>query len=380
MQITSPKFDDAELKYVRECLESGWVTQGPFVKRFESQYATLQAARHGFAVTSCTAALHLAHLALNAGPGDEVIVPAFTWVTSAHSVEYTGAKAVFVDVDQRTFNIDPDAIEAAITPRTKGIVVVHLFGLPAAMDRVMAIAEKHGLYVVEDAACGVGAAFDGTPVGAIGDAGCFSLHPRKVITVGEGGVLTTNRDDVAEVVASLRNHGATGIPPEVTIPKPYTMATFNRLGYNFRMSDIQAAVGLAQMEKLEGLLAERHELAERYTEMLKDIPDIAPPYVPDNCRHTYQSYVIRVLLGGVERRNLIMDAMAEQDIQTRPGTHAVHRLGYYVNKYGITPGQFPVSAQCEDVSITLPIFPGMTEADQAQVLDVLKTTLAKKIA
>jgi dTDP-4-amino-4,6-dideoxygalactose transaminase len=372
MDLTRPCFDHRELEALSRCLASGWVTQGPFASEFERLFAVHHQVRNSLATTSCTAALHLAALALELGPGDEVLVPAFTWITSANCIEYTGAKAVFVDVELDTFNIDPRALDAAITPRTKAIVVVHLFGLAAKMDEVLAIARRHDLKVIEDAACAVGTAYRGRPVGGLGDIGCFSFHPRKVITTGEGGMMTTDSDELAAVLSSLRNHGATGLPPEAAAdPRPYHMTAFDRLGYNLRMSDIQAAVGVAQMAKLDGLLAERAECARRYDELLRALPDAAIPHVPEKCGHTYQSYVIRIVEGGRDRRNRIMDVLAEHGIQTRPGTHAAHRLGYYRNKYGLRPEEFPNACTAEDTSITLPIFPGMKEQDQEFVAATL---------
>jgi len=210
--LTTPKFGDEEVEAVRRVLESKWVTQGPATREFENLIASRHGAKHGVATTSCTAALHLAALALGLQPGDEVIVPAFTWVTSAHCAEYVGARAVFADVDLTTFNLDPAAVAAAITPRTKAIVAVHLFGLAAPLDELKALAARHGLFIIEDAACAIGTTYKGLPVGAVGDVGCFSFHPRKVITTGEGGLVTTNSDQFADRARTFRNHGTTAMP------------------------------------------------------------------------------------------------------------------------------------------------------------------------
>lgn len=374
MDITSPKFDAHEIELVKQCLASKWVTMGPFVSQFEDLFASSLRVKYALATTSCTAALHLAAMALKLGPGDEVIVPAFTWVTSAHCAEYVGAKVVFADIEIETFNLNPASFEAAITPRTKAVVVVHLFGLAAKMEEILTVARRHNLRVIEDAACAVGTTYAGQPVGGLGDIGCFSFHPRKVITTGEGGMVTTDRQDYADTVSSLRNHGSTRLPEGVK-PGPYVMATFNNLGYNLRLSDILAAVGVAQLAKLDGLLSERKRLAEYYNELLSDVDGIVIPFVPDRCGHTYQSYVIRILDGGMERRNRIMGKLAEKDIQTRPGTHAVHRLGYYRNQYGLHPEAFPMACLGEDTTITLPIFPGMTQEDQNVVVEEINKAL-----
>jgi perosamine synthetase len=374
--ITAPSFDESEIDMLRVCLDSKWVTQGPMTERFEKLVAERHQVKHALACTSCTAALHLATLALDIGPGDEVIVPAFTWVTSAHAAEYVGAKAVFADIDLATYNIDPSAMAAVITPRTKAVVAVHLFGLAAPMDEINALAKAHGLVVIEDAACAIGTTYKGRPIGAIGDLGCFSFHPRKAVTTGEGGAVTTNRDDLATRVRSQRNHGTTGAPDAAIEPHgPWTMGLFDNLGYNLRLSDIQAAVGVAQMAKLERLLAERRGLGRRYSALLADCSDVIRPLGGDNDGHTYQSYVIRVREGGRQRRNAIMAALTAEQIQTRPGTHAVHRLGYYSQKYGLRAEQFPSAAAAEDTTITLPIFPGMTDAQQERVVAIINSAL-----
>ncbi len=377
MKITSPSFNQEELKLVQQCLESGWVTQGPLTQQFESLFAQRHQVNYALATTSCTAALHLAMVALNIQPGDEVIVPAFTWVTSAHSAEYVGAKVVFADIELSTFNIDPKALEAAITPKTKAVVVVHLFGLSAKMNEILAIARQHNLAVIEDAACAVGTSYDSQPVGGLGDIGCFSFHPRKVITTGEGGMLTTNNPELAQRLKILKNHGATP-NPEIDNTKPYYMGRFDHLGFNLRFNDIQAAIGIAQLYKLDQLLAERTNCANQYNKYLQDINDLMIPQITSLCNHTYQSYVIRVLEGGKEQRNLIMEHLAQESIETRPGTHAVHRLGYYQKKYAINPNNYPHAAQAEDTSITLPIFPSMTVTDQLKVVNIIKASLSGK--
>lgn len=378
INIAEPKFGVEEIELVQKCLDSKWVTQGPFVAEFEKLFGEFHQSKFSLATTSCTAALHLAGLALELKQGDEVLVPAFTWVTSAHCAEYAGAKAVFVDVDLETYNIDPKAIEAAITPRTKAIVAVHLFGLPAPMDELIEIAKRHSLSIIEDGACATGTIYRGHPVGSIGDIGCFSFHPRKVITTGEGGMMTTNNPDLADKLRSLRNHGSTGLPAGMSHAQAYAMSTFNMLGFNLRLSDIQAAVGVAQMARVEALLAERRACARRYDDLLSNIEELALPDVPAWATHSYQSYVIRLKNGSKENRNAIMDHLTSKGIQTRPGTHAVHRLGYYADKYQIKPEAFPNACVAEDMTITLPIFPDMTEDQAKMIVAELKTALQKQ--
>jgi len=375
VNITEPSFDATEIDLLKQCLDSKWVTQGPMAARFEGMIAAAQDARNAIACTSATAALHLAALALGLGPGDEVIVPALTWITSANAAEYVGAKAVFADVDLSTYNLDPKTVEEAVTSRTRAIVAVHLFGLAAPMRELRAIAERHGLTIIEDAACAIATTYEGRPVGAIGDVGCFSFHPRKVVTTGEGGAITTNNDELAAKMRILRNHGAGGPPDDREGSGPWTMARFDVLGYNLRLSDLQAAVGVAQMNKLASLVADRRRSAARYDEALRDQNDLALPVAGDKAGHTYQSYVVRLTEGGRARRNRVMEALARRDIQTRPGTHAVHRLGYYRDRYGLAAEDFPNAALAEDTTITLPIVPFMTEAEQDGVVDSLIAAL-----
>ncbi len=377
LKITTPEFDEGEIRKVRECLDSGWVTQGPLNQRFETAFALRHKVAFAHSATSCTAALHLAALALGVGPGDEVVVPAFTWVTSAHCAEYVGAKVVFADIDPRTYNLSPEAFEAAITSRTKAVVVVHLFGLAAEMGQILDIANRNGVAVIEDAACAVGTLWNGKPVGGLGQLGCFSFHPRKVITTGEGGMVTTNDKTLADMVFSLKNHGTTGhLLHRSRPPRPYEMAPFDNLGYNLRMPDILAAIGLAQLEKLDRLLNERLECARRYDALLADVEEIDLPMAPERCGHTYQSYVVRVAKGGAAARNRLMEYLHDQGIETRPGTHAPHSLGYYRNKYGIRPEAYPHALRASAETITLPIFPGMTEDDQEYISGHIKQGLA----
>ena len=366
MNITEPFFDEEEIRLVKQALDSKWVTQGAFTAQFEQLFSEAQQVSNAIATTSCTAALHLSLLALGVGPGDEVIVPAFTWVTSAHAIEYTGAKAVFLDVDPNTFNLDPKNLDAALTCRTKAIIVVHLFGKAAPMRDVLEFAKVNNLRVIEDAACAVGTKYEGKFVGDFGDLGCFSFHPRKVITTGEGGMVTTSDEELVKSVMALRNHGATPGSGLVN-SKPYSMGSCDVLGMNLRMSDIQAAVGVAQMSKLRQLLEERRRLALRYTDALSELNWIQVPQ--DDQGHTYQSFVILVREGGYKFRNKLMESLAGSRIQTRPGTHSVHQLGYYAKKYGYRPEDYPSAVYCENNSVTLPIFPSMSAEQQDEVIN-----------
>ncbi len=278
--ITRPWFDDQEASAVAAVLESGWVSQGPRVEEFEATFAAYVGARYAVATSSCTTALHLALIAGGVRPGDEVLVPTFTFVATANAVEYCGARPVFVDVDLETFNIDPALIEAKITARTRAIIPVHLFGLPADMDPILEIAERHALVVIEDAACGVGSRYHDRHVGTVGLAGCFSFHPRKIITTGEGGMLVTDDAALAARVRSLRSHGAEVSDLERHAGNGTRLPAFSEVGFNYRMTDVQAAIGLAQMAKLEGVLDSRSELARRYDAALQGVPGLRIPRVP----------------------------------------------------------------------------------------------------
>ncbi len=369
MKLAFPLFDEHELNNVAEALASGWVTQGPFVDRFEQRFVDYQNCQYSIATTSCTAALHLAMAALDLGPGDEVIVPAFTWVTSAHCAEYMGAKVVFVEVDPLTFNIDPLAIEDKITSNTKAIVAVHLFGLSAEMDSINDIAQKYELAVVEDAACAIGTTYNGKMVGTLGTIGCFSFHPRKTITTGEGGMVTTSNKALATKLNSLRNHGASTEPARNDEPHgPWTMNAFPNLGFNLRLSDIQAAVGVAQFDKLDGLLEQRKARANQYNSIFSSVSQIQPPRADG---HSYQSYVIRLPEFGRKNRNYVMSALDQAGIACRPGTHCVSNTAYYQEKYKLSREDFPISSSLEDETITLPLFPGMLESDVDKVSEIL---------
>jgi len=380
--ITRPLFGPEELYAVQRPLESEWVVQGPFVRTFEERFAAFTGSTHAAATSSCTTALHVAAAALGLKPGDEVIVPAFTWVSTAHVVEYFSATPVFCDVDLETFNIDVARCEALVTDRTVGIVPVHLFGLPADIDGVLDLAARKGLWVLEDAACGFGAWHEGRHVGTFGEFGAFSFHPRKSITTGEGGMVTTSDARLDELVRSLRDHGASRSDHERhTSGGAFLLAAYPYLGFNVRMTDIQGALGCAQMDRAEWILARRRELAARYDELLADVEWLRTPVVPEGDVHGYQAYVClfapeEPTLANADglhaRRNRLMQKLEEQGIATRQGTHAAALARYYAEKYGIVPEQFPVASVAERLSLTLPLFPQMTEDEQARVVAALQ--------
>jgi dTDP-4-amino-4,6-dideoxygalactose transaminase len=362
---------EEEQRAVAEVLRSGWLTQGPKVAEFEKGCADRLGVPHALAVTSGTTALHVAVDALGIGPGDEVIVPTFTWVATANAALYCGATPVFVDVEPDTYNIDPAKIAAAVTPRTRAIVPVHLFGLCADMDAVRAAVPAR-VKIVEDAACAFGATYKGREAGAMGDIGCFSFHPRKSITTGEGGMVVTRDDAVARAMGELRNHGLSAADPKTRGgPGPHFMADVVRLGFNFRMSDIQAAVGVAQLAKLDRFIAERERWARFYLDALADIGWLALPRVPDGCRSVWQSFVVVVRKDAPMSRNAVMARLADAGIATRPGTQAVTDLAYYRDRFGIRDGQFPVASLLEAQSISLPLHNELGREDYEYVSEVM---------
>ncbi len=372
IQISAPDTGEEEWQATREPLMSGWLTQGPKVAAFEKAFATRHQVQHALATTSCTTALHLILAAMDIGPGDEVIVPAFTWVATANVVVYCGATPVFVDVDPRTFNIDPAQIAACITARTKAIIAVHLFGLCADIDAIAAAAP--GIPILEDAACAAGAAYQRRPAGSLALAGAFSFHPRKSVTTGEGGMVTTNDARLAGVANMLRNHGAS-ISEEQRHrgPQPYLLADFNLLGYNYRMTDLQGAVGLVQLAKLDRYIEERQRWADYYARELADISWLRTPSIPEGYRHGWQAYVCYVdETRAPMSRNALMEALLARGVNTRPGTHAVHMLGYYRERFALSPEDFPGARDCDRHSMAIPLHNRMTAQDYSQVVSALK--------
>ena len=383
--IARTSLTEEEVQSVLEPLRSGWLVQGPQVKSFEEKWSSFTGAPYSLAVTSCTTGMHLAVAALGLGPGDEVIVPALTWISTANVIEHQGATPIFCDVDLETFNIDVAQIEARITERTVGILPVHLFGLAADMDPILAIAHRHGLWVVEDAACGFGATYKGRHVGCFGNAGAFSFHPRKAITTGEGGMVTAADAELATKIQQLRDHGAVMSDLQRHLgPKPYLLADHIYAGYNQRMTDMQGALGNVQMNRATAIVEERRQIASEFQAAFADLHWLRTPRIADGYGHGYQSYPCLFWPEAaadptqVDKvnalRNSWMETLQGAGVSTRPATHAVHMLSFYAKKYDLLPENFPRARAANDCSISLPLFHGMTEAEKAHVVDTVRAT------
>ncbi len=379
--IAKPWLDAEEEQAALEPLRAGWVVQGPKVRAFEEAVGRYSGSPFSIATSSCTAALHLGLLALGIGPGDEVIVPSFTFIATANVVEAVGARPVFIDSDLSTFNLDPAQLDQARSPKTKAIIPVHLFGLCADMAPVLDAAKSWGVPVLEDAACALGSQWRGRHAGTIGDIGALSFHARKIITTGEGGMILTSSDPLASLIRSLREHGADVDDFARHKGGQILLPEYPRPGLNYRMTDVQAAIGLAQVStKLARITARRTQLAARYTERLKALSWLRPPVAPGDFVHSYQSYVC--LYQPVEpapenanalgsRRQTLMQRLREQGIETRQGTHAVHLLDYYAKTYGLKPSSLPNAWVADRATISLPIYAQMTDAEQDRVIDAL---------
>jgi dTDP-4-amino-4,6-dideoxygalactose transaminase len=369
--ITRPHIGEEEAAAVAEVVRTGWLTQGKRTQDFEQALADYVGARHAVVVSNCTTALHLALVVAGVGPGDEVICPSFTYIATANAVVHAGATPVFVDIDPKTYNVTPDLLDVAITPRTKALMPVDQIGLAADMPAIMALARRRGLVVVEDAAPSLGATVDGRKIGTFADLTCFSFHPRKSITTGEGGLITTEDDAAAERLRTIRSHAASTSAFSRHASGTTDIEEYRELGWNYRMTDVQAAIGLVQLGRLEGILAERRRLADRYSRILGADARIQVPYVPAGRSHTYQSYCVW-LHGGASRASVMAD-LAERGIATRRGVMASHLEPYYRERYPDL--SLPVTERASAETLLLPLYVGMTEAEQDEVIAALLAAL-----
>jgi perosamine synthetase len=364
-----PEFDEAEARAVADVLASGWVSQGPRVAQFEELFAQRVGARYAVATSSCTTALHLALVVAGIGPGDEVICPSYSFIATANSVLYAGATPVFAEIEPDTWNIDPVDVERRITRRTRAVMPVHQVGLAADLDRLEPLAAR-GITIIEDAACAIGSTYRGRPVGSHGHLACFSFHPRKTISTGEGGMLTTDDADVAERVRRLRSHAASVSALSRHQTKGVVFEEYNELGFNYRMSDLQAAVGVEQLQKLDRLLARRRALADRYDAAFGALSDVAKiPARPSYAGHAYQSYGLRLTQDCHCERDDLLRKLVDLGISCRRGIPPVHLEPLYVSRYGSI--SLPVTEEVAERSIFLPIFAALSDADQSRVIDAV---------
>jgi perosamine synthetase len=368
--ITRPWLGEEEVAAAAEVIRSGWLTQGKQVEDFEQAVAAYVGGRHAVAVNSCTSALHLALLAAGVRPGDEVICPSFSFIATANAIVHAGAVPVFVDIDRRTYNINPALVERAITKRTSAIVPVDQIGLAADLRHIREIARIHGLAIVEDAAPALGATFEAERVGSRSRLTCFSFHPRKSITTGEGGMIITDDGEVAARLRRLRAHGASTSDLTRHRSGQTGFESYEELGFNYRMTDIQAAIGCVQMTKLEWILNDRAAAASRYSEMLAGDERLRLPYTPPGCRHTYQSYCVG--LPSEDARNVVMRELARQGIATRRGVMAIHLEPLYRGRVQLA---LPVTQRASRETMLLPLYAGMSVDDQEAVVGALQRAL-----
>ena len=365
--VAAPMLVGNEKAYVNDCLDSAWVSSvGGYIKEFEAAFAEFCGVRHAISCCNGTAALHLALMALGVRQGDEVIIPTLTFVATANAVSYCGAVPVFVDSEADTWNIDPSFIESRIGPRTRGIIAVHLYGHPADMEPILSIARRHGLFVIEDAAEAHGAEYRGLRAGSIGDINAFSFFGNKILTTGEGGMVTTNNDSLAEKALQLRGHGV----------DPARQYWFPVIGYNYRMTNIAAAIGLAQVEKADWHLHRRIEIANWYKEELASVCGVSYQCEVAWAKHAH--WMFSVLLDDAthsQQRDAVMEYMKRQGVETRPVFYPIHTLPPY--RHLSLDSRFPVAERIAGSGITLPTWNGLTQEDVRFVCQTLATAIAE---
>jgi dTDP-4-amino-4,6-dideoxygalactose transaminase len=370
--IMRPWLGAEEAAAVQEVLASGWVAQGPRVTAFEASVATALGAEHGVATTSCTTALHLALHALGVGPGDEVVVPSLSFIATTNAPRYLGARPIFADVDLETQNVTAETVERALGPATRAVIVVDQAGMPADVEAIEAVCEPRGVAVVEDAACAIGSTYRGRPVGA-GNLVALSFHPRKLVTTGEGGMLLAGDEGLARRLRRLREHGMAVSAHERHASRTVVVEAYEELGFNYRMTDLQAAVGLVQLAKLDAMVAERRRLAERYRERLEDVPGLFLPADPPYGTTNYQSYVVRLDDDLPVERDAVMQELLDQGVASRRGIMAAHLEPACA---GLPAPELPVTERLTRRSLILPLFHGMDEGQLERVAEALAGAVA----
>ncbi|GMR02746.1 MAG: DegT/DnrJ/EryC1/StrS family aminotransferase [Acidimicrobiia bacterium] len=371
--VMKPWFDDAEVEAAAAAIRSGWVAQGPRVAEFEEGFARSVGAEAGVAVTSCTAGLHLAMYALGLEAGDEVIVPSLSFIATANAVRYVGAIPVFADVDLTTQNVTAESIAQVVTERTKAVMVVHQVGMPADLDPIHDLCDTRGLMLVEDAACAAGSTYRGSPIGGGPSTAVFSFHPRKLLTTGEGGMITTQSPDQASRFRRLREHGMSVDTFARHTTKDVVIEQYLETGFNFRMTDVQAAIGLVQLGKLDEMIARRRALADEYKDALDGVPGLVLPGDPPYGTTNYQSFSVVLTADYSTERIDLMSALQAEGISSRRGVMAIHREPAYEGH----PSQpLPNTDYLTDRSIILPLYHQMTHEDIERVASIVRTGAA----
>ena len=374
--LAKPYFTDEEVNAVKKTILSGWVTQGPMVAEFERKFAAYVGAKYAVAVSSCTTALHLAMIVSNIQKNDQVICPSFSFIATANAIRYVGAKPVFSDIDEKTSNLDPLGAENKITKQTKAILLVHQMGLPADIDSFKKICQKNNLKLIEDAACAIGSRYKNKKIGSHSDLVCFSLHPRKIITTGDGGMITTSSKKIYERLKRLRQHGMSVDDRTRHKSNKIIFEEYLELGYNYRMTDIQASIGIKQLKKIDWIISERRIIAKKYNQAFGKINCLEIPKEPKDCFTNYQSYSLYLNKDCPIFRNMLMQKLLNRGIATKPGIMTIHRQKAYADSE-YQQLKLPISEKISDRSLILPLWVGMNKREIncviKNIIDLTKT-------
>jgi dTDP-4-amino-4,6-dideoxygalactose transaminase len=367
--IAKPFLGKEEAQSAHDTILTGWITQGPKVAEFEKNFAEFVGSKYAVAVSNCTTALHLSMIVAGIGPGDEVICPSMSYIATANSIVYVGATPVFAEINRKDYNLDIKDVEKRITSKTKAILLVHQMGMPGDIDGFKQLCEKYNLTLIEDAACAIGSEYKGAKIGSHSDYVCFSFHPRKVISTGDGGMISTSNEEIYNKLKLYRQHGMSINDRVRHESKTVLFEDHLVVGYNFRLTDIQAAVGIEQLKRLPWIIQERQKLAKVYHELLSRIDWMELPKEQEGCFSNYQTYSVYLKSNAPINRDALMQVFLEKDISTRRGIMTSHRETAYKNR-GIW--SLPISEGAADNSICLPLWVGMTEEDVKGIVEVVE--------